>query len=268
MGEVAIKWSLLKTLRPPGCPSDSLSQRLYPNTELRAKKHDAKSLIFGLSYLQRVGIKELVTELKNICSVKWTSWWVSRYICNGVRRYSCRNSRCCLFCFPVSRTRHCLPRTHSSSFKLLWSWPSHCLKLFVVCTSCLQDFTVPDYRTHMQDPQGRRRPSLLSEFHPGTERYRFYSKYPNVSKIFGPSCTIFVDAISDTSFLVYFCSSGLRRDAMATNRSFTPLRLSLSMRPWRLNALAWRLLLSPTLLAPRLQLGVWSCPWPILYRTV
>ncbi|MEQ2256671.1 hypothetical protein ILYODFUR_026439 [Ilyodon furcidens] len=32
------------------------------------------------------------------------------------------------------------------------------------------DFPVPDYRTHMQDPQGRRRLSLLSEFHPGTER--------------------------------------------------------------------------------------------------
>ncbi|XP_056140734.1 nuclear receptor corepressor 1 [Lampris incognitus] len=33
-----------------------------------------------------------------------------------------------------------------------------------------QEFTVSDYRAHMQDPQGRRRPSLLSEFHPGTER--------------------------------------------------------------------------------------------------
>ncbi|XP_023198627.1 nuclear receptor corepressor 1 isoform X4 [Xiphophorus maculatus] len=33
-----------------------------------------------------------------------------------------------------------------------------------------QDFSVPDYRTHMQDPQGRRRLSLLSEFHPGAER--------------------------------------------------------------------------------------------------
>uniref|UniRef100_A0A3P9NJB4 Nuclear receptor corepressor 1 n=1 Tax=Poecilia reticulata TaxID=8081 RepID=A0A3P9NJB4_POERE len=33
-----------------------------------------------------------------------------------------------------------------------------------------QDFPVPDYRTHMQDPQGRRRLSLLSEFHPGVER--------------------------------------------------------------------------------------------------
>lgn len=44
------------------------------------------------------------------------------------------------------------------------------LKSLALCASLLQDFTVPDYRTHMQDPQGRRRPSLLSEFHPGTER--------------------------------------------------------------------------------------------------
>uniref|UniRef100_A0A3Q0RTU7 N-CoR GPS2-interacting domain-containing protein n=1 Tax=Amphilophus citrinellus TaxID=61819 RepID=A0A3Q0RTU7_AMPCI len=32
-----------------------------------------------------------------------------------------------------------------------------------------QDFPLTDYRNHMQDPQGRRRPSLLSEFHPGAE---------------------------------------------------------------------------------------------------
>ncbi|XP_078786527.1 nuclear receptor corepressor 1 isoform X9 [Oryzias latipes] len=32
------------------------------------------------------------------------------------------------------------------------------------------EFAVQDYRTHMQDPQGRRRLSLLSEFHPGIER--------------------------------------------------------------------------------------------------
>lgn len=36
---------------------------------------------------------------------------------------------------------------------------------------CVQEFTVSEYRNaHLQDQQQRRRPSLLSEFHPGTER--------------------------------------------------------------------------------------------------
>uniref|UniRef100_A0A8C1NNU6 N-CoR GPS2-interacting domain-containing protein n=1 Tax=Cyprinus carpio TaxID=7962 RepID=A0A8C1NNU6_CYPCA len=39
-----------------------------------------------------------------------------------------------------------------------------------VCVSVfVQEFPVSDYRTPLQDQQ-RRRPSLLSEFHPGTER--------------------------------------------------------------------------------------------------
>ncbi|XP_077402236.1 nuclear receptor corepressor 1 isoform X4 [Vanacampus margaritifer] len=47
-------------------------------------------------------------------------------------------------------------------------YPSHSVQY--TFSGRQQDFAVPDYRTHMQDPQGRRRPSLLSEFHPGTER--------------------------------------------------------------------------------------------------
>uniref|UniRef100_A0A3Q3W1Z9 Uncharacterized protein n=1 Tax=Mola mola TaxID=94237 RepID=A0A3Q3W1Z9_MOLML len=49
-------------------------------------------------------------------------------------------------------------------------YPPHSVQYTFPGTRHQQDFTVPDYRTHMQDPQGRRRPSLLSEFHPGTER--------------------------------------------------------------------------------------------------
>uniref|UniRef100_A0A8C4HW50 Nuclear receptor corepressor 1 n=1 Tax=Dicentrarchus labrax TaxID=13489 RepID=A0A8C4HW50_DICLA len=49
-------------------------------------------------------------------------------------------------------------------------YPPHSVQYTFSGTRHQQDFTVPDYRTHMQDPQGRRRPSLLSEFHPGTER--------------------------------------------------------------------------------------------------
>uniref|UniRef100_A0A7N6AUT8 Nuclear receptor corepressor 1 n=1 Tax=Anabas testudineus TaxID=64144 RepID=A0A7N6AUT8_ANATE len=49
-------------------------------------------------------------------------------------------------------------------------YPSHSVQYTFPGTRHQQDFTVPDYRTHMQDAQGRRRPSLLSEFHPGTER--------------------------------------------------------------------------------------------------
>ncbi|XP_051903662.1 nuclear receptor corepressor 1 isoform X1 [Hippocampus zosterae] len=49
-------------------------------------------------------------------------------------------------------------------------YPSHSVQYTFSGTRHQQDFTVPDYRTHLQDPQGRRRPSLLSEFHPGTER--------------------------------------------------------------------------------------------------
>uniref|UniRef100_A0A3Q3WAB6 N-CoR GPS2-interacting domain-containing protein n=1 Tax=Mola mola TaxID=94237 RepID=A0A3Q3WAB6_MOLML len=48
-------------------------------------------------------------------------------------------------------------------------YPPHSVQYTFPGTRHQQDFTVPDYRTHMQDPQGRRRPSLLSEFHPGTE---------------------------------------------------------------------------------------------------
>ncbi|KAM4620805.1 LOW QUALITY PROTEIN: nuclear receptor corepressor 1 [Polymixia lowei] len=49
-------------------------------------------------------------------------------------------------------------------------YPPHSVQYTFSTTRHQQEFTVPDYRTHMQDPQGRRRPSLLSEFHPGTER--------------------------------------------------------------------------------------------------
>uniref|UniRef100_A0A3B4Z3Y5 Nuclear receptor corepressor 1 n=1 Tax=Stegastes partitus TaxID=144197 RepID=A0A3B4Z3Y5_9TELE len=49
-------------------------------------------------------------------------------------------------------------------------YPPHSVQYTFTGTRHQQDFTVPDYRAHMQDPQGRRRPSLLSEFHPGTER--------------------------------------------------------------------------------------------------
>ncbi|XP_057676397.1 nuclear receptor corepressor 1 isoform X4 [Corythoichthys intestinalis] len=49
-------------------------------------------------------------------------------------------------------------------------YPSHSVQYTFSGTRHHQDFTVPDYRTHIQDQQGRRRPSLLSEFHPGTER--------------------------------------------------------------------------------------------------
>uniref|UniRef100_A0A8C2WX91 Nuclear receptor corepressor 1 n=1 Tax=Cyclopterus lumpus TaxID=8103 RepID=A0A8C2WX91_CYCLU len=49
-------------------------------------------------------------------------------------------------------------------------YPPHSVQYTFSGSRHQQDFTVPDYRAHMQDPQGRRRPSLLSEFHPGTER--------------------------------------------------------------------------------------------------
>ncbi|XP_053702775.1 nuclear receptor corepressor 1 isoform X3 [Synchiropus splendidus] len=49
-------------------------------------------------------------------------------------------------------------------------YPSHSVQYSFSNTRHQQDFAVSDYRTHMQDPQGRRRPSLLSEFHPGAER--------------------------------------------------------------------------------------------------
>ncbi|KAM9728714.1 nuclear receptor corepressor 1 isoform 4-T4 [Menidia menidia] len=48
-------------------------------------------------------------------------------------------------------------------------YPPHSVQ-YTFSTRHQQDFPVPDYRSHMQDPQGRRRLSLLSEFHPGTER--------------------------------------------------------------------------------------------------
>uniref|UniRef100_A0A3B4AZK8 N-CoR GPS2-interacting domain-containing protein n=1 Tax=Periophthalmus magnuspinnatus TaxID=409849 RepID=A0A3B4AZK8_9GOBI len=49
-----------------------------------------------------------------------------------------------------------------------------------------QEFPVPDYRAHMQDPQGRRRPSLLSEFHPAPERpperrHGYEQQFPSVT---------------------------------------------------------------------------------------
>uniref|UniRef100_A0A8C9Y5W3 Nuclear receptor corepressor 1 n=1 Tax=Sander lucioperca TaxID=283035 RepID=A0A8C9Y5W3_SANLU len=49
-------------------------------------------------------------------------------------------------------------------------YPPHSVQYTFTGTRHQQDFAIPDYRNHMQDPQGRRRPSLLSEFHPGTER--------------------------------------------------------------------------------------------------
>ncbi|XP_072230682.1 nuclear receptor corepressor 1 isoform X4 [Leuresthes tenuis] len=49
-------------------------------------------------------------------------------------------------------------------------YPPHSVQYTFTNTRHQQDFPVPDYRTHMQDQQGRRRLSLLSEFHPGTER--------------------------------------------------------------------------------------------------
>ncbi|KAM4726726.1 nuclear receptor corepressor 1 isoform 3-T3 [Anableps anableps] len=49
-------------------------------------------------------------------------------------------------------------------------YPPHSVQYTFTGSRHQQDFPVPDYRTHMQDPQGRRRLSLLSEFHPGAER--------------------------------------------------------------------------------------------------
>ncbi|XP_024921193.1 nuclear receptor corepressor 1-like [Cynoglossus semilaevis] len=49
-------------------------------------------------------------------------------------------------------------------------YPPHSVQYTFTGSRHQQDFAVPDYRSHLQDPQGRRRPSLLSEFHPGVER--------------------------------------------------------------------------------------------------
>ncbi|XP_028278365.1 nuclear receptor corepressor 1 isoform X2 [Parambassis ranga] len=62
------------------------------------------------------------------------------------------------------------PPTQGSFSSEQSRYPPHSVQYTFTSTRHQQDFTVPDYRTHMQDPQGRRRPSLLSEFHPGTER--------------------------------------------------------------------------------------------------
>ncbi|CAB1456003.1 unnamed protein product [Pleuronectes platessa] len=62
------------------------------------------------------------------------------------------------------------PPTQGSFSSEQGRYPSHSVQYTFTGTRHQQDFTVPDYRNHMQDAQGRRRPSLLSEFHPGTER--------------------------------------------------------------------------------------------------
>uniref|UniRef100_A0A3P9L3V5 N-CoR GPS2-interacting domain-containing protein n=1 Tax=Oryzias latipes TaxID=8090 RepID=A0A3P9L3V5_ORYLA len=49
-------------------------------------------------------------------------------------------------------------------------YPPHSVQYTLTGSRHQQEFAVQDYRTHMQDPQGRRRLSLLSEFHPGIER--------------------------------------------------------------------------------------------------
>ncbi|XP_046875946.1 nuclear receptor corepressor 1-like isoform X2 [Hypomesus transpacificus] len=50
-------------------------------------------------------------------------------------------------------------------------YPPHSVQYTFSPSRHQQEFTVQDYRAHLQDTQqGRRRPSLLSEFHPGTER--------------------------------------------------------------------------------------------------
>ncbi|XP_038153535.1 nuclear receptor corepressor 1 isoform X2 [Cyprinodon tularosa] len=65
-------------------------------------------------------------------------------------------------------------------------YPSHSVQYTFSGSRHQQDFPVQDYRTHMQDPQGRRRLSLLSEFHPGVERpperrHVYESQFPSVT---------------------------------------------------------------------------------------
>uniref|UniRef100_A0A8C7JLE5 Nuclear receptor corepressor 1 n=1 Tax=Oncorhynchus kisutch TaxID=8019 RepID=A0A8C7JLE5_ONCKI len=62
------------------------------------------------------------------------------------------------------------PPTQGSFSSEQSRYPSHSVQYTFSTTRHQQEFTVPDYRGHLQDQQGRRRPSLLSEFHPGTER--------------------------------------------------------------------------------------------------
>ncbi|KAK2816277.1 hypothetical protein Q7C36_022548 [Tachysurus vachellii] len=50
-------------------------------------------------------------------------------------------------------------------------YPTHSVQYTFSPARHPSEFTVPEYRNaHLQDQQQRRRPSLLSEFHPGTER--------------------------------------------------------------------------------------------------
>ncbi|XP_076867753.1 nuclear receptor corepressor 1 isoform X2 [Brachyhypopomus gauderio] len=50
-------------------------------------------------------------------------------------------------------------------------YPPHSVQYTFSTARHPSEFTVPEFRsTHLQDQQQRRRPSLLSEFHPGTER--------------------------------------------------------------------------------------------------
>ncbi|KAM4547007.1 nuclear receptor corepressor 1 isoform 3-T3 [Fundulus diaphanus] len=62
------------------------------------------------------------------------------------------------------------PPTQGSFSSEQSRYPPHSVQYTFTGARHQQDFPVPDYRTHMQDPQGRRRLSLLSEFHPGVER--------------------------------------------------------------------------------------------------
>lgn len=62
------------------------------------------------------------------------------------------------------------PPTQGSFSSEQSRYPPHSVQYTFTGSRHQQDFPVPDYRTHMQDPQGRRRLSLLSEFHPGAER--------------------------------------------------------------------------------------------------
>ncbi|XP_012726673.2 nuclear receptor corepressor 1 isoform X1 [Fundulus heteroclitus] len=62
------------------------------------------------------------------------------------------------------------PPTQGSFSSEQSRYPPHSVQYTFTGTRHQQDFSIPDYRSHMQDPQGRRRLSLLSEFHPGVER--------------------------------------------------------------------------------------------------
>ncbi|KAL0994416.1 hypothetical protein UPYG_G00121920 [Umbra pygmaea] len=78
------------------------------------------------------------------------------------------------------------PPTQGSFSSEQSRYPPHSVQYTFSTTRHQQEFPVPDYRGHLQDQQGRRRPSLLSEFHPGTERpperrHGYEQQFHNVS---------------------------------------------------------------------------------------